>query len=732
MTAPHRFERLRLSALALALLAAFGTAAAQTTQTEASVTAGLALISGDSAERAWFGQYNGLRDEGNSLFLLGVDYWSRDEAAGTQIDFVGINLFGESREAALRWKKQGEWKLGLQYDQLVRYDPLTVHTGLQGAGSPTPQVVVLPAGDEGSDYELKTRRTSLGLGFWKAITPDLVFEMSLRGEEKTGSRLFGSGITCPSTVTPGCSGSNGAYTGWAQLVLPEPIDSNHSQVDLRLNYAVGGLRLNAGYYGSFYDNANSQLAPSVPGSLNNALGTLLPLNTGLQALLNLPLALPPDNQAHQLDVTGSYAFTGTTQLRFKLAYARAQQDEDFVAAGWSAQDLPADRSHLGGRLDTTLAQLGLSSRPTPQLSLNADLRYEDKDDKTPVALYNVEGTSRYTNAQFPDDRSWAKLLGTYQFSGGYRGLLAVGRENIDRGVFTASSAVAGVTALRQKTGETGYRAELQRLMAENFSGAVSLESSQRDGSNWLKPNSGTGVTEVADPADPSNGFSSGIFMPSLANRERDKLKLRADWQPSEALALQFVLEDGRDRYEVPSSYGLQKSDTSLFSLDMNYALSPRWTLNGYAAFGRQTLHQSRPEGYILSFENRTTTLGLGFSGKPADAIELGGGLNFIDDKNAYTQALDGSAPADSVALLAATGGLPDITFRQTELRLFGRYDIDKRSSMRVDFVYHDTRTSDWTWGYGGTTFAYSDGSTVSTLAKQQVAMVSVTYSYRWP
>ncbi len=46
---------------------------------------------------------------------------------------------------------------------------------------------------------------------------------------------------------------------------------------------------------------------------------------------------------------------------------------------------PAGVSSLGGVMDTNLAQFGLTARPMPGLTLLANVRYEDKNDKTPLA-----------------------------------------------------------------------------------------------------------------------------------------------------------------------------------------------------------------------------------------------------------------------------------------------------------------------------------------------------------
>jgi Putative outer membrane beta-barrel porin, MtrB/PioB len=63
------------------------------------------------------------------------------------------------------------------------------------------------------------------------------------------------------------------------------------------------------------------------------------------------------------------------------------------------------------------------------------------------------------------------------------------------------------------------------------------------------------------------------------------------------------------------------------------------------------------------------------TGKPASKLRVGGGLTYTDDTSEYAQTPAASAPASSALLLEATGGLPDIVFRQVALKLFGTYDL---------------------------------------------------------
>ena len=59
----------------------------------------------------------------------------------------------------------------------------------------------------------------------------------------------------------------------------------------------------------------------------------------------------------------------------------------------------------------------------PKLTLQADLRYANRDDKTPIAPYSLQGTTVYTNQQLPEQKTSGKLQAIYQFSEDYRGTL---------------------------------------------------------------------------------------------------------------------------------------------------------------------------------------------------------------------------------------------------------------------------------------------------------------------
>jgi MtrB/PioB family decaheme-associated outer membrane protein len=385
---------------------------------------------------------------------------------------------------------------------------------------------------------------------------------------------------------------------------------------------------------------------------------------------------------------------------------------------------------LDGRVDTTLAQVGFSSRPLARLSLLGNLRYEDRDDNTPIARYNIVGTTTFTNRQLPYRAVRGKLQANYQFTPDWRGGLGVAQESIDRGAFTATSAIAGTTALRRKTDETTWRAEARRRMSDDLSGAVTLEHSERTGSNWLRA-TGVGVVEVPDPTAAGTGFDRGIFMPTLADRHRDKLRFNADWQPTEQLSLQLSLDTGRDRFHAPGIYGVRSAALRQLTADATYAFNDRWSVNGYASHGRQEIDQGRPDAAFMAFRNHETSVGLGVTGKPTSKLELGVDFSYLQDRSIFAQTLDTTADLASATLLAASGGLPDITFRQHGLRLSGKYTFDKKSALRAELAHYRTSWDDWAWGLNGTPFVYSDGTVVTRKSVQRVTLLRLVYTYRW-
>ena len=738
MTRTDRLSLFRRSVLALAVCAAFAAHAADKKDAksdeddpidlQASVSAGVAGVTGGSNDRAFFGEYNGLRNQ-DVYGLFGFNYSRLDRATGTWLEFVGTNLGLQTRELGASWRRQGAWSLSANYGELWRVNPYTVNTGVTGGGTTTPQSNYLTGGPgSGNDYELSTKRKALGLGGSYWITPELQAEVTWNGENKAGSTPFGIGASCPATVAPGCGWRPGVSTGSAVLFYPQQVDSQHNQVEARLNYGADALQLSFGYYGSFYSNNIGATTLGVPATLNNPVGTPLPLGPGLAAWLTLPVASAPDNNFNYFDLSGSYVFLPQLRANFKFAYSLAKQNQDFAGAGLG--NAPAGITNLDGEVEGKLAQIRVVGTPIDNLTVVAEYRYSDNQDNTPIANYNVVLNTQFTNQTVSRTVNYGKLEGTYRFPWAIQGALGIDYTSLDRGTYTPTASYAGVSALRESNDTTRWWVELRRTLTESVSGLIKYTQSKQDGGGWLAPAAGgVGLVSVSDPA--AQLGPNAIYMPTMADRDRDTVRLLLNWAATEALSVQFAVDYGTDRYDAPTQFALQKTQYQLYTLDANYALSDKWGFNGYLSVGKQTLDQSRPAGYVLAFDDSSFNAGVGFNGKIDAKWQVGGTLSYMSNVDKYEQTLVANPAPGSAELLGAAGGLPDIAFRRTDFRLFGNYAMSERSALRLDAVYQRYYYNDWAFNYSGTPFLYSDNTTLYLQPSQSVGYLGVTYTYAW-
>jgi MtrB/PioB family decaheme-associated outer membrane protein len=805
---------MRQTLLAVAVLAAVGQARAQMseevrqlTTPDSSISVGAAGVSGDSKDRAQFGMFNGMREH-DAYLLLDLDYARRDNATGTWMTVYGRNLGLDNREFRAGMQKQGDWKVFGEYNEITRHSPFTVNTGMLNAGSTTPVVVALSAPGTGSDLDFKTERKAASAGVEKWIFPSLKFEATFKNETKEGTRLWGRGYDCAAYVCGSSTTASVDQTRFlknAILMIPEPFDSTIKQIDAKLNFHDEKLNLTAAYYGNFYTNSNGNISPVVPNSLYGGNGTLVGAlypavgnniiaggGMSLQNVLQLPMSLQPDNQAHQFSIFGNYAFTPTTKATFKYAYTHATQDKDFGSMGLAA-GAPGGVSNLDGRVDSVAAQFGLTARPIKDLSLLANVSYLTREDKTPNELYNVEAKAvvpattpaSYTNINqvgvpgavwnnnhVSNTSVVGKLEASYRLPYSLRATAGWDYRSLERLVpeSRVEEALAGLGPLREKNEENGYRLELRRGMSETLNGSIGFSSSKRTGSDWtnlgtLDPTSvpannalntylintycgGTACYGQNMSAAAILGLSANTPFPmSMADVQRDKWKVTLDWTPFDRLSLQLVAEDGKDKNKtdfdpVAGGKGWRDTGVSFYGLDASFALSDNWKLNGYASYGDQTIHINHSTGYMMDLNNRSTALGLALAGRATSQLQVGVNLTYINDINKYGVAANTGTAGDRLTGLTVTQpsatnlaqaavGLQDVTFRKSIIGVYGQYMINKTSDIRLDVMYQKAKYDDWVWGSETAPFNYSDNTIVKQQVDQSVTYVAVTYIYRF-
>ena len=101
----------------------------------------------------------------------------------------------------------------------------------------------------------------------------------------------------------------------------------------------------------------------------------------------------------------------------------------------------------------------------------------------------------------------------------------------------------------------------------------------------------------------------------------------------------------------------------------------------------------------------------------------------MTDVTKYSLSPDFATSAANVQQNAI--GLPDAAFSETRYALFARQALSKNSDLRFDLARVISKLEEWSWGYKGVPFVYSDGTTVSLNPHQQVTFGSVRYIYKF-
>lgn len=714
-------QAFRLTAQAAALAAACGTAGAQDadlTKPSSAISFGVGSWSDD---RPQLGIYDGMNENGSYRFF-DADLVKRHDATGTWFTFEGRNLGLDTSRLRAEWLVQGDMGVFLEHNRITRDNPYTFLTGVQGIGTsrlwvPTPSA---PAAFL-TEYRVGTERDLTHIGLSKYISPGLDFRLSVRNEDKSGTRQWGR--------------------GGAPEFAVEPIDSNTRQMEAVLSYVTKKYQISGGYYGSWYTN-RIQLVDTA-------------LTTGASQYY---LSQPLDNEAHQFFVNGGYNFTPATRSTFKVSYSRATQNEHLPTSDIASLSWSGTPGNLNGRLDTTLVQLGLTSRASSAFSWLANLRYYKSDEKTPqvrviettsaTTPYQCDGvvTAPYKvcvdNTPLTFETLTAKLEGTYRLMQGFSLIGGIEQTSQDRNIpVNTGTVVAGVDTQRyvpwrSKLDETTYRMQLRRSMSDTVNGSIAYLRSERDGSPYTLTN------EVE---------SDGINPIHIADRTRDKVRVMVDWMPSEPLTLTFNVEGAKDEYGFSATrpYGLRDGKAAIYSVDAAYAITDRWQLSAW---------YTRDNTKATQFGQRAATTGAGSAEKEAHLEDIGDSLGvalrgrlmpnlrvgvdalYSKNVNKYpeTVTLDGvtaGAQFPTSGGQTVVGPLPDIENVITRVKLYAVFAMQKNTDIRFDYIHERWKTDDWSWMFAnGSTFTYgttTDGTQVIQAPKQTADFIGVRYIHRF-
>jgi MtrB/PioB family decaheme-associated outer membrane protein len=660
----------KLSPLAAAVALALGAApvAAQEflgiddlVNPRSSVKGGIGYIDGSSA---WYGEYSGAVDFSERGFtpFFDLEYVTRDNDTGTWVradaEVSRRGTFGAEYE------KQGDFGLAFDYQRINRRNPLTFNTPLTGSGTPDQNVTgtVAPR-----DLLVETDRDDYRLTLNKQFANGLGGRVYFREMQRDGARQWGTRD---------------------KVFVTEPLDQTTREVDAAVEYTLDSLALAGGVYGTSFDNKNKELNITGGGTIPR-------------------LSLPLDSQSYQLYLKGAYAFTPSTRMNFKFAQSEATQDETFLDTAANTT-----RTNLDGEIETFLGYVALSSRPAENLTVTANLRYEDRQDNTPIDSYttppplNRDQTRDGNNVPHSRESLTGKIEVGYQLPMGFDVIGGIGYDEIER---TAPPKRAVSYADNE---ETSYRIELRRGMSETLNGSLSYAYRDKEADNVRLSTAEIGRT--SNPGVPNN-YMQPIHM---ADRERDEWRLMVDWMPTDPLAVTFtytLTDDEYGKYDNVSEYGLVDGNTEVASIDASFRVSEDLTLTGWLTWDKNNIKYDTGEAtdWTGEFEYKGQSAGLGLRGLVAFQHPVGADLVYGKDESSYG--------------ISAGDDLPDVEYKYTELRLWGEYLLTESSGFRADYIYTKYENNDWLWD----NFEYSDGTTVSIPDDEDVSFVGVSFYYKW-
>lgn len=652
-------------------------------------------------------QYNGVNHEGISP-SVDLDVVRRSEDGGW-FKLRTENLGLSTQEFGVSYEQQGDWAIGLDYNQIPRYSPYEITTAVSGIGS---NAIRQPSYANGafsggvlrtspqSTTTLQTERDITTLTASKFLMEGLKLGFSFKNEDKTGTRMDGvRGVQ--GTGTPN------RYSGF--LFSPEPIDQRHQQIEGSLEYFSSKFQLSIGYYGSFLNAKNDQL--NVYGGTNTATFVVTPALS--------PIALAPDNSMQQFYVNGAYNFSADTRGNLKFSRSEGKQTSPFISGQATIAGIGSD---LDGKVLTTEMFASLTSRVTRDLKLLGSWRYENKEDKTPIR--NFYSASLTPNNPESHKAYWGKAEADYNIGSGF-GLT---------GGFDYSHKSSQEWE-RREVQELVSRLALRKSMSETINGTVSIAHSEREGSSW---NEGG----VATPP---------IYPVYLADRKRDKIRGMVDWMAIENLNLQFAYEAYFDDYSK-STYGLDSGNGQVLSFDGSYVLSDNWKFNTW--YSKQIGESKQNmQGAVCTTSNnsnctvntlRTGTLvqwdaklksnsdqfGVGIDGKIKAATV---GAQYLYSRDVNEQEIGGIPARTFTTVLTTAGGtplpvasgmgvLPDTKYTQNTFKLFGMYPVSKSTRLRLDYIYDLRKMDDYTW----TNWVYADGTRVNVKPNQTTQILGIS------
>ena len=443
----------------------------------------------------------------------------------------------------------------------------------------------------------------------------------------------------------------------AQLV--KPVDYVTDEVEAAITYTSRTWQSRLAYYVSLFNNEDTSL------TWQNAYN---PITAGANSG---SLALPPDNQFHQILLSTGYQYSRQTRFSGDVAIGRMKQDEDLLAAtNNTSLSVALPRSSADAEVETLTANLKADTAVNSKLRLNASWRYNDRNNKTPSTVFDWVTTDAFVsvarqNLPYSFTDRTAKLEADYLLSRLVR--LSAGYENENR---KRTNQEVNETTENTIWGKAAVRSN------NTYYVTVEAAHAERDAS---------GYNPVAEVTPAQNSLMRKY---NMADRTRDTGSVHTGFNLNETATIGLGVELANDDY-TDSFVGLTGSRETIYNADLSVVMTEMSSLHAFASHENIKSEQAGSQSYSTpdwSATNNDTvdSLGLGLTHHLIEN-KLDVGIDYVMSNSTGKITVSTGLPA----------AFPNVEARLKTLKLHGDYRLQENLSLHAEFWYERYTTKDW-------------------------------------
>ncbi|HET7832989.1 MAG TPA: MtrB/PioB family decaheme-associated outer membrane protein [Gallionella sp.] len=755
-------------------------------------------VDGVSKKSAKFGEYTGLDKSGAKLIgnfdIRGGNAY--DGGGGTtRWSINGRDLGLTSRSAGATISNQGQWTIGIGYDELRHNISDTYQTPLQGVVGgniftlpPTfgyvgaqplaPATVTLDATKLGAfhtvDVGTTRKNTSFNAGY--NFNPQLSVQFGYNRLKQSGAKLMGSGTLGTKDVAAG----GGTWRAEAISILMNPTNYQTNNIDLALNWIGDKGHLTGSYYSSRFSNGYDRF--TWENAYKSGAAVSAPCGFPPCTYQTTTMSTAPNNDFHQLNVSGGYAFSSSTKLAGGISYGRNTQNAAFLTGNLTTvPEIPAafilPQVSLNGLVVTRHADLKLTHQATKDLALSAGFKLNERDNRSPANIYQYwalngnggtvalpAGIDVATNAPYSNKKTELELAGDYRLDKRQSLRLAYVHEKISRWcngmVLPYSNCVVVPSNSEDRLG-LSYRLRTADGVGFNASYTYAARKALFN-HDAVTPLAGLNLNVVAVtlPTDVNAQDYPGFAAHIYDSRRQHLLKAAANWQATEKLDLSLTGRYVHDKYDA--YLGVQNSRTTGLNLDATYSRAENASYSAYMSWQRSrrdlrsglsvpanaaanagpsyaALLASVALNPLSIWSNQLTDNGsaIGIRSKHTGLmngkLELDGDLSYSFDTTGYATQLQYVSAQCSPTNMTACGALPDIKSRLLTLKLIGSYQLNKSDKLGLGLIHQKLTADDYFYNaylYGSAPLRIMPTNQQSGSYSANVVAVSYIHTFR--